>query len=495
MSSILRVPRASTLPAALQHLLRPTAPRFTLLVSLTDLAAILLAIGAGHLVPVGAVGFDGTRSIDLVPPPGEGLMSVGLVGAWLLCLLAFGTYGSTALGPLRLQVSRATCATGLFVGTLAFVTLLLHISLDRSVFLLVPPIGLALILLGRLVCHAVLLNARASGHLARRALVLGGGTQSTLLSEQVRRHPDLGVVLVGSLETDAVQDDGQAVPGTDPAAVIRAMEDLRADTLVVSMTTPGLDAETLRAIRWELDAHGKRLALAPPLTGVSGERMVLSRSNEMALLQVAGPTFTGMKYLLKRGLDLVAASAGILLLTPVWLLIAAVVKFGDGGAVIFRQNRVGLDGREFPMFKFRTMVPDAEAVLTALQAAERADAGNTVMFKMRQDPRVTRVGRLLRRFSLDELPQLFNVWLGHMSLVGPRPPLPREVAEYEEMVNRKFLIRPGITGLWQTSGRSNLSWEESVRLDLFYVENWTLRRDVLILLRTARAVVSRDGAF
>lgn len=178
-----------------------------------------------------------------------------------------------------------------------------------------------------------------------------------------------------------------------------------------------------------------------------------------------------------------------------WLLIAAVVKFGDGGAVIFRQNRVGLDGREFPMFKFRTMVPDAEAVLTALQAAERADAGNTVMFKMRQDPRVTRVGRLLRRFSLDELPQLFNVWLGHMSLVGPRPPLPREVAEYEEMVNRKFLIRPGITGLWQTSGRSNLSWEESVRLDLFYVENWTLRRDVLILLRTARAVMSRDGAF
>jgi Sugar transferases involved in lipopolysaccharide synthesis len=238
-----------------------------------------------------------------------------------------------------------------------------------------------------------------------------------------------------------------------------------------------------------------RLVVIPPLNGVSGERIVLSTGNDLALIHIAAPSFSGTKYVVKRGFDMLASSVGILALTPVWIAIAVVVRLGDGGAVIFRQNRVGLDGREFPMFKFRTMVPDAEAVLATLEAARERDAGNSVMFKMRDDPRITRPGRFLRRFSLDELPQLFNVWLGHMSLVGPRPPLPREVTAYEEMVNRKFLIRPGITGLWQTSGRSNLSWEESVRLDLYYVENWTMRRDLSILLRTARAVVAREGAF
>jgi len=210
---------------------------------------------------------------------------------------------------------------------------------------------------------------------------------------------------------------------------------------------------------------------------------------------VATPAFSGAKYALKRTFDILASSVGILLLIPVWIAIAVVVKSGDGGPVVFRQERVGLNGRHFPMFKFRTMVPDAEAVLAALQREQARDAGNTVMFKMRDDPRITRPGHVLRRFSLDELPQLFNVWLGHMSLVGPRPPLLREVAGYEDMVHRRFHVRPGITGLWQTSGRSNLSWEDTVRLDLYYVENWTMRRDLLILLRTFRAVVSKDGAY
>ncbi|TWS21044.1 sugar transferase, partial [Tsukamurella conjunctivitidis] len=142
-----------------------------------------------------------------------------------------------------------------------------------------------------------------------------------------------------------------------------------------------------------------------------------------------------------------------------------------------------------------TMVPDAEAALALLEASKQQDAGNTVLFKMRDDPRITRPGHFLRRFSLDELPQLLNVLFGHMSLVGPRPPLPREVATYEEMVNRRFMVKPGITGLWQTSGRSNLSWEDSVRLDLYYVENWTMKRDMDILMRTARAVLSKDGAY
>jgi len=496
MSSILRAQRVGSLPATMRHLVRPTTPRFILLVSLADLAAIMTAVGIGHLIPVGAIGFDASHSIDVIPPPGEGLMAVGIIALWLLSLLFLRTYGEAALGPLARQADTAARATALFLGVLAMTSLLLRIPLDRGIFLVVPPVGLALILLGRMICHGVLLRARATGHLVRRAATLSGGAQAELLGTQVRRHPELGLSLVGALTAPTGPDAAQSpLQASDTGSVIRAMRELDADTLLVPMTQAGVDPSQLRDLRWDLDRHGMRLVVVPPLSGVSGERMALSAGDDLALIHVATPAFTGAKYALKRGFDILASSAGIVLLLPVWLMIAAVVKGGDGGSVVFRQKRVGLNGRPFPMFKFRTMVPDAEAVLAALQGEQTRDVGNTVMFKMRHDPRITRPGHVLRRFSLDELPQLFNVWLGHMSLVGPRPPLPREVAGYEDMVHRRFHVRPGITGLWQTSGRSNLSWEDTVRLDLYYVENWTMRRDLMILMRTFRAVVSKDGAY
>lgn len=184
----------------------------------------------------------------------------------------------------------------------------------------------------------------------------------------------------------------------------------------------------------------------------------------------------------------------MLLLSPLLVAIAAIVKFSSPGPVLFRQRRVGINGRPFEMLKFRSMVIDAEARLAELQAAQR-DAGNAVMFKMKDDPRVTPIGRFIRRFSLDELPQLFNVLGGSMSLVGPRPPLPRETDVYDSHVHRRFLVKPGITGLWQVSGRSNLSWEDTVRLDLYYVENWSMTGDLVILWRTAKAVLGSDGAY
>ncbi|HWH98419.1 MAG TPA: sugar transferase, partial [Pseudolysinimonas sp.] len=174
-------------------------------------------------------------------------------------------------------------------------------------------------------------------------------------------------------------------------------------------------------------------------------------------------------------------------------IVALAVKWDSPGPAIFKQRRVGKGGRPFTTYKFRTMVVDAEARLAELRA--QADAGNDILFKMRDDPRITPLGKLLRRYSIDELPQLFNVFLGEMSLIGPRPPLASEVEEYEHHVHRRFLVKPGITGLWQVNGRSNLSWEESVRLDLYYVENWTLTGDLAILFRTAQAVVGRDGAY
>jgi exopolysaccharide biosynthesis polyprenyl glycosylphosphotransferase len=194
----------------------------------------------------------------------------------------------------------------------------------------------------------------------------------------------------------------------------------------------------------------------------------------------------------KRLFDVSIVTVALVLLSPVFAAIALAVRLDSAGPVIFRQERVGAHGTRFTMLKFRSMVVDAEARLAQLRAL---DEGNGVLFKMKEDPRVTRVGRFLRAYSLDELPQLWNVLRGDMSLVGPRPPLPSEVEQYEGPVSRRLLTRPGITGLWQVNGRSNLSWEDSVRLDLYYVENWSITGDIVVLAKTVKAVLHSDGAY
>jgi exopolysaccharide biosynthesis polyprenyl glycosylphosphotransferase len=224
---------------------------------------------------------------------------------------------------------------------------------------------------------------------------------------------------------------------------------------------------------------------------IAGPRLHVANVEGLPLLRLTHPTFAGAPKLLKGAIDRVSALLILLLIFPLLLGIALAVR-SDGGPAFFRQTRVGLGGREFRVLKFRSMVVDAEAKLDELRSRNE---GAGLLFKMRHDPRITRVGHLLRKYSLDELPQLFNVLTGSMSLVGPRPPLPSEVAGYERAAARRLLVKPGITGLWQVSGRSDLSWEQTLRLDLRYVENWTLALDAQILLKTVRAVLSGDGAY
>jgi exopolysaccharide biosynthesis polyprenyl glycosylphosphotransferase len=204
------------------------------------------------------------------------------------------------------------------------------------------------------------------------------------------------------------------------------------------------------------------------------------------------PQYSGAKHVLKRVVDVVMALGALLALSPLLLVLAVIVRLDSPGPVLFRQDRVGKDGHPFGMFKFRSMVVDAEARLAAL---DQRNEGAGVLFKLRDDPRVTRCGRWMRKYSLDELPQLWNVVLGDMSMVGPRPPLDREVNGYERHTHRRLLIKPGITGLWQINGRSDLAWDEAVRLDLYYVENWSIAGDLLILWRTFRAVIKPSGAY
>ena len=240
---------------------------------------------------------------------------------------------------------------------------------------------------------------------------------------------------------------------------------------------------------WALEGTDIDLVVAPGIMDVAGPRVLTRPVQGLPLIHVEAPSFSGPTRVLKNALDRVGAAIAVLVFAPVLLAVAVAVKREDDGPVIFRQERVGRDGRTFGMFKFRSMVAGAEGQLPELLDANEA-AGP--LFKLRADPRVTRVGAFIRRYSLDELPQLFNVLRGEMSLVGPRPPLPREVALYEQAAQRRLLVKPGMTGLWQISGRSDLSWEESVRLDLYYVENWTPVLDLMIMWRTVLVVTQPE---
>jgi exopolysaccharide biosynthesis polyprenyl glycosylphosphotransferase len=276
------------------------------------------------------------------------------------------------------------------------------------------------------------------------------------------------------------------------ANVAAAAAAAEVDAVIVA-SQPHDDGEFVRNLSWSLEGCGADLVLASRLVDVAGPRVHFTPVQGLPLIHVAIPRFEGGKHVLKRFVDIVGAALALLLLSPAFLVIALVIKADDRGPVFFRQTRVGKDGSLFRMVKFRSMVTDAETRLASLRAA--SDDGNGMLFKLKDDPRITRAGKFLRKYSIDEFPQFWNVLIGEMSLVGPRPPLPTEVAEYADPVHRRLYIKPGLTGLWQISGRSDLSWDQSVRLDLYYVENWSLAGDLMILWRTVRVMLSPVGAY
>jgi exopolysaccharide biosynthesis polyprenyl glycosylphosphotransferase len=292
--------------------------------------------------------------------------------------------------------------------------------------------------------------------------------------------PNIGV------SVDAIH--GVPVLG-DPDSVLDAVDAVRADAVAV-VSHPDMSGHALRRLSWALEERGVELIVSPGIIEVAGPRLSIRPVAGLSLLHLERPASSGGKMLVKAVLDRVAATTLCFLALPVLAAIAAAVRFTSPGPVIFKQERIGLDGRTFTMLKFRSMVADAEDRL-----ADHASGhdGNEMLFKLRRDPRVTRVGAVLRRYSLDELPQLFNVIRGEMSLVGPRPPLPSEVDRYDDDASRRLKVRPGLTGLWQVSGRSDLSWEESLRLDLRYVDNWSIPLDLAILWRTIRVVLGFGG--
>jgi exopolysaccharide biosynthesis polyprenyl glycosylphosphotransferase len=427
------------------------------------------------------------------------LFSLALVGAWMWVLSLADSRSERVIGTGSTEYGRIVGASLRLFGAIAILAFLLRIDVARGFLVISLPAGVLLLVAERWIWRKWLLANRRSGRYSARVLLVGSRTSVAQIAKELARTPGAGYRVIGACVPAGQRYetiDGTDLPIIGPLnAVERALALTGADTVAIT-STDELPPDRVKQISWGLEAGRQHLVLAPSMVDIAGPRLHMRPVAGLPLIHVETPRFSKGQAFAKRALDLVATTLGVIVLSPVLALLALLVARTSPGPVLFRQTRIGRGGREFQMLKFRSMVQDAEELLPQL-AAQRdtgpIDAGNQVMFKMKNDPRITPIGRVMRKFSLDELPQLFNVISGSMSLVGPRPPLPSEVAQYAAHVHRRFLAKPGITGLWQVSGRSSLSWEESVRLDLSYVDNWTMLGDVMILLKTVKATVAPGG--
>jgi exopolysaccharide biosynthesis polyprenyl glycosylphosphotransferase len=427
------------------------------------------------------------------------VLSVVLPLAWVGALALERAYESKYLFVGTDEYERVLRAgLGLAVAS-ALVSYAFDLRLARSYLLVTVLLFTASSLVTRFGLRQWLHQSRADGQYMRRVLVVGHGGAVCALTRQLHREYYHGLNVVGACVPPAdgrfggeltLADQKLTVYGSfdDVAsAVDRAM----ADTVVV-LSCPELDGAALRRLAWQLEGDDIDLIVTSSLVDVAGARITIRPVDGLPLLHVEHPRLTGARRVAKTVFDRVTAALVVAALAPLFVLIALVIRCDSRGPALFRQVRVGKDGREFVMLKFRTMYADAERRLDEVAHLNENDG---VLFKARNDPRVTRFGRWLRRFSLDELPQLLNVVRGEMSLVGPRPPLPYEVARYPSDMRRRLVVKPGVTGLWQVSGRADLSWEDAMRLDLHYVENWSFSFDLVILLRTVSAVLRASGAY
>ncbi|MBE1534065.1 sugar transferase [Actinomadura algeriensis] len=426
------------------------------------------------------------------------VLTVALPLVWVPVLMLCRAYQPRYIGVGYEEFHRVLRAGFIFTAGIAIIAYASKTEVARGYVVMAMPLGTLLAVVARYRLRKWLHRKRWHGQYMRRVVAVGHRTSVEdliRLLKQKRYHGmDIAAVcLPPALVTgdDAVAEvEGVPVLG-DFGQTAAVADRVGADSVAV-LACPELDGTALRRLAWQIERNDVELVVAPALMDVAGPRISIRPVSGLPLLHVEHPELDGGRKVLKGLFDRTSALGGLLALSPLLLVVAVLIKVTSPGPVMFRQVRVGRGGREFTVLKFRTMVQDAEARKAELLASNEGDG---VLFKMRADPRVTSVGRWLRRYSLDELPQLINVVRGEMSLVGPRPPLPEEVAQYGGDVYRRLVVKPGLTGLWQVSGRSDLTWEESVRLDLRYVDNWTLVLDLQIIWKTWSAVFRGSGAY
>ncbi|WP_413319373.1 sugar transferase [Agrococcus sp. 1P02AA] len=450
------------------------------------IAVLTTTVTLGTLLPTSVFELRAPELAVVAP------LLLGLV--WSIMLAAFRSRESAILGSGPVEYRRVVHATVLTFGLLAVPCLITDWPSMRVQLLIALPAGLIALLLGRWQWRRWLLSRWRAGELAPRTILAGDRDEIAHVLERLDSLDSSPYRIVGAAIAGEVgaplRFRGEAVPVLSSQESLAATaERLGADTVILAS---GTDADDPTRLSRQLEGTCAELLLFSRLTEVAGPRISFRPIDGLPLLRVRIPTFDGGTHVLKRVTDIAVAGAALVAVAIAAVPIALAIKLDSPGPVLFRQRRVGRDGRTFDMLKFRTMRVDAEQQLAALLAQ---NDGSGPLFKMRDDPRVTRVGRFLRKHSLDELPQFWNALKGDMSVVGPRPPLPHEATTYDGVVARRLYLKPGITGLWQISGRSDLTWEQSVQLDLRYVENWSVMEDLMIIFRTARVVLRPSGAY
>jgi exopolysaccharide biosynthesis polyprenyl glycosylphosphotransferase len=419
------------------------------------------------------------------------LVSLALPVVWSCAVALNRAYEPRMLGVGSEEFRRVVQAGVALTAGTAIGSYVTKTDVARGYVVLALPLVTLLTLILRYALRRSLHRRRAAGDCMRKVVAVGHAASVAELVQLFRRERHHGMDVVAACLPGGAPGElvGEVPVSGDLSDVPIVVDQCRADTVAV-LACPEMDGQALRRLAWRLERTHTELVVAPALMDVAGPRTMIRPVAGLPLLHVEHPELTGARQLVKNVFDRLVAALLLVLLAPVLAGLAVAVRVTSPGPSLFRQIRVGRDGQVFTIVKFRTMRRGSEQQKITL-VSDR----DGLLFKLRNDPRVTPLGTLMRRHSLDELPQLINVVLGHMSLVGPRPPLPEEVARYGDDVRRRLLVRPGLTGLWQVSGRSDLSWEESVRLDLRYVENWSLTLDLQILWKTWSAVARGQGAY
>ena len=411
------------------------------------------------------------------------VLSLLVLVSWLFFLWFNGSRDTNTLGFGADEYKRLTNATLLSFTFIAFISYIFKLEISRGFVLLVFPFGLLILFIVRRILRRRLLRDRNRGRYLSRVLLLHSGVSDPVEARlAIAQHAGFSIV------HKIVTAENFKFEIKD--IVSNALSN-NCDQIMVGQSAV-ISAAELRKLGWALEATNIDLIVAPAVTEIAGPRLKVSNVEGLPLLHLEQPDFSGTSRITKRLLDLLLSIFGLIVISPFLVVVAIVIKLYDRGPVLYFQKRIGQNNKEFTVYKFRTMYEGSHEQREKIMAETNKDPR---LAKDPQDPRVTKPGLFLRRWSIDEIPQILNVIKGEMSLVGPRPPLAEEVNQYEKSETRRLLVKPGLTGLWQVSGRSELDWEDAVRLDLYYVENWSLTLDILIIIRTAAAVWRGEGAY
>ncbi|WP_319454912.1 MULTISPECIES: sugar transferase [unclassified Mycobacterium] len=425
--------------------------------------------------------------------------SVLLAAVWVLALAAFHTRCARYIGTGIEEYRRLIAASFWTFWVIAAAELIVKLQISRMYLAVALPAGLVGLVVSRWMWRRYVAQRHAEGRYQTAVLVVGELDAVLHLAGELTACAHSGYQVVGFCIPgygppwgQYFTVNGRKIPVVGGEhLVVHAIRTCDADTVAIAGAGQ-FGAAELRRLLWQLEPMGVDLVVSPGVMDVALSRLTLRPIAGLPLLHIDKPQYRGTERFAKRAFDFCFALVALIVALPIMCVAAFAIKLGSRGPVLYSSERIGIDGRPFSMLKFRTMVNGADDQLSALKDR---DEGEGLLFKIRDDPRVTPVGRLLRRFSIDELPQFINVLRREMSVVGPRPPLRREVEAYDGDVQRRLLVRPGITGLWQVGGRSDLPWDKAVRLDLSYVDNWSMGGDLVIIAKTFQAVIDRTGAY